>query len=148
MCFQEERNRYLIVVYVMERRRNGIIHGGATINFINLENKLWCRELTSAIKQFIVVSWTSRESPSQILEETVISEQGNTWDQSSCFDKWPSNRTISHFRIFINAQCLVDVHLSSTSCSGTVCNHTFPTNPRRQFPDRTANVTCSLLFWP
>lgn len=33
-----------------------------TINFINLENKLWYREFTSAIMQLIAVSWTSRES--------------------------------------------------------------------------------------
>lgn len=28
MYFQEEKNGYLIVVHVLERRGNGIIHGG------------------------------------------------------------------------------------------------------------------------
>lgn len=60
----------------------------------------------------------------------------------------PVTEHISCFRTFVNGQCLDDVHLSSTSCSGTVCGQTCPTSPRRQFPDRTANVTCCLLLWP
>lgn len=34
-----------------------------------------------------------RVSPSQIPEETMIPEHGDTWGQSSCLDKWPSNST-------------------------------------------------------
>lgn len=122
-----------------------MVEMGLYINFINLENTLWYWELTSAIKQLIVVSWTSRKSPSQILEETVIPEQGDTWGQSSCLDKWPSNRAYFTFQNIrewaMSCWCAPELYILFSDCV-----QSDPTNPRRQFPDRTANVTWTFVL--